>query len=183
MQTKPAGWKRTIVHELNEYCINFGYLAFFLVAFFWYRRLVLAEYQIQFTDYWFPLIEAAVLAKVIMVGDLLHLGRRLEQKPLILPILYRTVIFSVWVAVFSVVEATVRGLIHRQGLMGGLEEIAGRGRYELLARAIVIFVAFIPFFTLKEVGRVLGEGTLQTLFWRRVTPAVGSSGGGTARSS
>jgi hypothetical protein len=57
MQTANAGWKKKIVHELIEYWINFGYLAFFLVAFMWYRRLVLAEYQIQYTDYWFPLIE------------------------------------------------------------------------------------------------------------------------------
>ena len=33
MQTAPAGWKKKIVHELIEYWINFGYLAFFLVAF------------------------------------------------------------------------------------------------------------------------------------------------------
>ena len=32
MQPKPAGWKRTIVHEMIEYWINFLYLAFFLVA-------------------------------------------------------------------------------------------------------------------------------------------------------
>ena len=70
-----AGWKKKVVHELIEYWINFGYLAFFLVAFTWYRRLILAEYQVQYTNYWFPLIEAAVLAKVIMVGDLLRLGR------------------------------------------------------------------------------------------------------------
>ena len=57
MQMAPAGWKKKVVHEVIEYWINFGYLAFFLVAFIWYRRLVLAEYQVQYTDYWFPLIE------------------------------------------------------------------------------------------------------------------------------
>jgi hypothetical protein len=168
MQTKAAGWRQTIVREAIEYWINFLYLAFFLVAFVWYRRLILAEYHVQYTNYWFPLIEAAVVAKVIMVGDVLRVGRRLEQKPL--PIVYRTVMFSVLVAVFSVLEATVRGLIHGQGLMGGFEEIVGKGRYELLARAIVIFVAFVPFFTLKELDRVLGEGKLRALLWRGANP-------------
>ena len=55
------------------------------MAFLWYRRLILAEYHVSYTHYWFPLIEAAVLAKVIMVGDILGLGRGLEHKPLILP--------------------------------------------------------------------------------------------------
>src|SRR6516164_3215108 len=98
MQMAPAGWKKKIVHEVIEYWINFGYLAFFLVAFMWYRRLILAEYQVQDTNYWFPLIEAAVLAKVIMVGDFLRLGRGLKNKPLIFSTLFRTVMFSVWVA-------------------------------------------------------------------------------------
>jgi hypothetical protein len=52
MQMAPAGWKKKIVHEVIEYWINFGYLAFFLVAFIWYRRLVLAAYQVQYTNYW-----------------------------------------------------------------------------------------------------------------------------------
>jgi hypothetical protein len=53
--------------------------------------------------------------------------------------------------------------------MGGLEEIAGKGRYELLAWGIVAFVAFVPFFGLKELDRVLGEGRLRALFWMRST--------------
>ena len=169
MHARSSGWKQTIVHEVIEYWINFAYLAVFLVAFVWYRRLILAEYNIYYTNYWFPLIEAAVLAKVVMVGDILRLGRGLEQRPLIVPTLYRTVVFSVWVGVFSVLEATVRGLLQRRGLMGGVEEIVSKGRYEVLAWGIVIFVAFIPFFALRELGRVLGEGKLRSLFWRRAT--------------
>jgi hypothetical protein len=172
VDTQPAGWKQKIIHEVIEYWITFGYLAFFLVAFIWYRRLILAAYQVQYTNYWFPLIEAAVLAKVIMVGDLLRVGRGLEHKPLILPTLYRTGIFSVWVGVFNVLEATVRGLLHGQGLLGGVEEIASKGRYELLAGCVMMFVAFIPFFALKELERVLGKGKLRALFWRRGTPVA-----------
>ena len=49
-----------------------------------------------------------------MVGDIWGLGQGLEHKPLILPPLYRTVVFSVWVGVFRVLEATVSGLLHRR---------------------------------------------------------------------
>src|SRR5262245_55174788 len=164
-----------------EYYLNFMYLAFFLVAFTWYRRLILAEYDIQFLEYWVPLIEAAVLAKVIIVGDLLGLGRGLENKPLIWPTFYRTVMFSVWVGVFSVLEETVRGLLHGQGLMGGVAELASKGRYELLAKCLVIFCAFIPIFAFKELERVLGEGKLRGLFYQsQAPPASDASYHGTA---
>src|SRR5215813_4833970 len=181
LQTAPAGWKKKIVHELIEYWINFGYLAFFLVAFAWYRRFILAEYQVQYTNYWFPLIEAAVLAKVIMIGDFLRLGHALEQKALILSTLFRTVMFSVWVAIFNVLEETVRGLLHGNGLTGGLEEIASRGWNELLSRCVVIFVAFIPFFAFKELERVLGQDKLRGLFYQsQATLASDSSCHGAA---
>lgn len=175
MQKAPAGWKKKVVHELVEYWINFGYLAFFLVAFMWYRRLILAEYQVQYTNYWFPLIEAAVLAKVIMIGDLLRLGRRMENKPLIVSAVFRAVMFSVWVAIFNVLEETVRGLLHGQGITGGFEDILNRGWYELLSRCVVIFAAFIPFFSFKELERVLGQEKLRSLFWRRGNPIAESN--------
>ena len=97
----------------------------------------------------------------------MRLGRGLEQKPLILSALFRTVMFSVWVAIFNVLEGTVRGLLHGNGLAGGVEEIASRGWYELLSRCVVIFVAFIPFFSFKELERVMGSEQLRALFWRR----------------
>ena len=38
------------------------------------------------------------------------------------------------------------------------------GKYELLARCLVTFVAFFPFFAFKELERVLGEGKIRTCF-------------------
>ena len=175
VHTKSTGWKQTLVHEMVEYYLNFVYLAFFLVAFTWYRRLTLAEYQIHYLEYGVPLIEAAVLAKVIMIGDLLRLGQGLEHKPLILPTFYRALTFSVWVGVFSVLEKTIHGLLHGKGLTGGFEELASKGQYELLAQCLVMFAAFIPFFAFKELERVLGQDKLRDLFWKRAIPVSDSS--------
>jgi hypothetical protein len=41
------------------------------------------------------------------------------------------------------------------------------GKDELLARCMIMFVAFIPFFAFEELERVLGEGKLSKLFFRR----------------
>ena len=165
--TRLSGWKRKIADETVDYVFNFVYLAFFLVAFTWYRRLILAEYAIQYFAWWVPLVEAAILAKVIMVGDILRLGRGFERAPLLLPTFYRTLVFSLCVAMFGVLEHTVGGLLHGKGLTGGLAELASKGRYELLAQCVVIFGAFVPFFAFKELEEVLGKDRLRALFWRR----------------
>ena len=166
---KTAGWKQKILHEMVEYWINFIYLGVFFAVFTWYRRLILEEYQISYLHYGAALIEAAILAKVIMIGDIFRLGGRLrlEEKSLIFPTLYKSVAFSIWVAGFTVLEHTVIGFVHGKGLEGGFHEILSKGRYELLARSLVTFFAFVPFFAFKQLGRVLGEGKIRALFFRR----------------
>jgi hypothetical protein len=180
-QTQATGWKRRISREMFEYLANFVYLAFFFAAFAWYRRLILAARDVPISDYWVPVVEAAVLAKIIMILGVFRLGRRLDNKPLILPTLYKTLVFSVWIAIFGVLEYTVRGLVHGRGVAGGVEAVAGTGMYELLARCLVKFLALIPFFAYRELGRVVGEERLRALFWQNQTEfASGQSttGGG-----
>jgi hypothetical protein len=161
-----AGWKQKIISEMIKYWLIVVYLACFFGLFTWYRRFILAEYQISYVNYGVSLLEALVLAKVILIGDVLRLGRGLEDRPLIVPTLHKAVVFSLWVGVFSVLEHTIGGLLRGQGLAGGFEELMSKGRYELLARCLVTFVAFIPFFAFKELDRVLGEDKMRTLFFR-----------------
>ena len=169
--TKRAGWKSKAIREMTEYYIIFMYLAVFFGSFTWYRRLILAEYQISYLHYGAGVIKALVLAKVIMVGRALHLGRRFKDHPLILPTLYKAVVFTIFVGIFGVVESTIIGLLHGKGIAGGFDEFMSAGRDELLARCMVTFVAFIPFFAFGELERVLGEGKLGKLFFRRRSAA------------
>ena len=163
-------WKKRIFHELVEYWINVIYLTLVFAAFTQYRRLLLAAYDITYTNYWIALIEALILAKVIMIGAVFRLGRllghRLEQKPLIYPILYKTVVFTLFVGVFTLIEHMIKGLWQGKGLTGGLVEFFAKGPYEFLAGSLVVFVAFIPFFGVKELGRVLGEEKIRFLLFR-----------------
>ncbi len=169
-----AGWKQKLIHEMTEYWINFIYLALFFGVFTTYRRLILTEYQIGYEEYGIALIKALVLAKVVMLGDILKLGRRLEDGPLIFPTLYKAVVFTLWVMLFSVIEATAGGLLHGKGLTGGFAELTDKGWHELLARCLVVFAAFIPFFAFRELERALGEGTIRDSFMKRKSAAAAS---------
>lgn len=168
--TKRAGWKSKAIHEMTEFYIYAMYLAFFFISFTWYRRLILTEYQISYYHYGVGIIEALVLAKVIMVGRALHLGERFKDYPLVLPILYKAVVFSVFVGIFDVVESTITGLLHGKGIAAGFDGLMGTGGDELLAKCLVTFVAFIPFFTFEQLD-LLGEGKLLKLLFRRRSAA------------
>jgi len=164
---KKANLKKKIFHEVAEYWINVAYLTLIFAAFTQYRRLVLAAHDITYTNYWVAVIEALILAKVVMIGDVLRLGRRLEQKALIYSTLLKTVVFSLFVGAFTLIEHVIKGLWMGKGLTGGLVDLLGKGHHELLAGCLVTLVAFIPFFAFRELGRVLGEGKIWTFFFRR----------------
>jgi hypothetical protein len=165
-ESRTHKWQKLLVHEMFEYFLTFAYLAVFLVAFAWYRRLILAAYHIQYLGYWAPLIESAVLAKVIMIGDALRLGRSFQNKPLAVITLYRAVVFTILVLLFSFAEHIVSAMIHGKTAGDGIAEIANKGIYEVLAWCVLILAAFLPFFAMKEIERVFGTEKVRGLFFR-----------------
>src|SRR4051794_2706713 len=94
---KKTGWKQKLAHEFYEYWFNFFYLTVFFGAFAWYRRLVLAEYQIAYLHYGIAILKALVLAKVILIVDAFRVGKKYEDKPLIISTLYQALIFTLFV--------------------------------------------------------------------------------------
>jgi hypothetical protein len=164
---KKKSLKEKIFHEMVEYWINVCYLMLVFAAFTQYRRFILASHDITYTNYGFAVIEALILAKVIMIGDVVRLGRSLGQKPLIYPTLYKTAVFVVFVGIFTVLEHVIKGLWNGKELTELFGNFLGKGPNELLANSLVVFVAFIPYFGVKELGRVLGQDKILDLFFRR----------------
>ena len=170
---KKKGLKQTLLHELTRYWLIALYMTIFFGAFANYRRLLLAHHGISYEDYGIAVIRALVLAKVVLVAETLRLGRGYEEKPLIVPTLYKTFLFTVCVAVFDIAEGLVRGFMGGLGSMGAVDDVVSRFNYEWLSRALVIFFAFHPFFSVGELRRVLGKEVTQIFFKRRSTAEVG----------
>ena len=74
--------------------------------------MILAEYHITYAHYGFAIIEALILAKVILIATRCGWGGGL--KPLIYSVLYKT-ICSLFVGAFAVLEHLTEGLLHGKG--------------------------------------------------------------------
>jgi hypothetical protein len=153
--------------EFKAYWVITLYLWLFLGSFTVYRRLILAETGVPYLHYGIAVIEAMVIAKVVLIGRIFGFSRRYDHLPLIVPVFYKSLLFALLVLSFGVLEKTIDGLIHREGLLAGLQKIAGVGRYEIGARTLMLTVAFVPFFAFSEIGRVLGLDRLGALFFAR----------------
>jgi hypothetical protein len=159
-----ADLKQRALEEFRLFWIIALYLWVFLGAFTIYRRLIIDETGAVYLHYGISLIEALVIAKVILIGKMLDVSKRFEDQPLIVPVLYKSLLFGLFVLLFGVIEHLVEGWIHQQGLLAGLREISDLGRYELGARVLILIVAFIPFFAFWELGRVMGIHKLAAMF-------------------
>jgi len=169
-----ASLKAKAIEEFKLFWLIVAYLVLLFGTFMIYRRLVLAEFGVTYLNYGFALIQALVIGKLILIGDAMQLGKRLDQAPLIVAVIYKSIVFSVFVMAFGVLEHLVEGLYHKEHGGEILKSIVGLGWDELLARTIMLIAAFIPFFTFWEIGRELGRDKLFALFFARRTarPAV-----------
>ncbi len=161
----PRGWKPKVIQQLRGYWLIVAYLTLVFAAFTQYRRLVLAIHGIEYGNYLIGLVKAIVLGKVLMLGDALRLARGMDRRPLIYPTLYKTVVFTLFLLGFTVLEDGIRGLWKGDGFIGGIRELFSTGLHELVGSLLVMFVSLIPFFAFRELSRLLGPGELAGVFF------------------
>lgn len=157
-------FKEKFKKEFIEYWINVAYLAVFFAVFITYKRLVLAEHNIIYTEWGFGLINALVLGKVVSIGSMMRLGHWFKNRPLIWSILGRSLMFTVWLAVFNAIELSVKGFFHTYTMQGIADSLSHIGTYEYFSGSLIVFTSFIPFFAVHELSRVLGPKVVLDIF-------------------
>jgi hypothetical protein len=155
--------KQKAAHEFVQFVAIFLYLAFFFCALSTYGMLLLNQFNVSYFTYGFALINALVIAKVILIGEYAHLGRKHEAKPLLQTSVYKALLFALLVFGFHVVEEVIRLLVHRESVASALQQIRID---DLLGRSLVVFCTFITLFAFRELQRVLGEESFRDLFFR-----------------
>lgn len=127
-------------------------------------------YRPSYHFYALGLLNALVLAKFMLIAEAMKLGslsvgRRIRRGPLIYIILYRSVVFTVVLVLAYALEEVLVGAWNGKAPGVVLPKMAG-GPRGVLTFAWVMFVALLPYFAYREVGRVLGAGRLRALLLR-----------------
>jgi len=164
---KPHGVKAKVLHELREMMIIAAFLALFFFAFATQKMFLLHEFKGALFTYGSAIIKALVMAKVILIGQLMRLGNHMNDRALLQVSVYKAFLFALLVAVFDLLEDVVRGLVHGEDLAGIFGKMGANSGYELAITAVTAFSLFIPFFALMETRRVMGEEEFSHLFLRR----------------
>lgn len=169
---KHESLKEKAIEELKLYWVVALYLALLFGSFMVYRRLILAEFGVTYLNYGFAIIQALVIGKVILIGDAMRIGKRFDGGPLIFSVIYKALIFSLFVMAFGVLEHVVEGLFHKESAGAIAHGLVAIGMYELGARLLMLIAAFIPFFAFWELGRVIGVSRLANIFFSKQRPST-----------
>jgi hypothetical protein len=159
--------KQKSLAEARKLFWIFLYLWVMLGLFSIHKSIVLNEQNIFYQG--FAFINAWLLAKVMLTGEMLHVADNLKHKPLIYPIVFKSAIFSVLLISFYIIEEVLVGMWHGRTLANSMPTI-GRGSLEgIFVVGIIMFVVLMPFFALREIGRDIGDDKLYELFFVRRT--------------
>src|SRR5713101_1766585 len=87
--------KAIVLDEVKEFIGIFAYLLVVFGLFVLHEWIVLSDHHIGYRFYGFALINALILAKIILVAEGLHFADGIKEKPLVYPIVYKSLAFTV----------------------------------------------------------------------------------------
>lgn len=164
------GVKERAKHQITDFALMFVYLWAVFGMLAAHESLVLAQHHIDFKTHGVAFVNALIFAKVMLVGEDLHLGRRLDNWPLIYPIAFKSILFAIALICFHIVEHVAIGIWDGRTIAGSMAEVGVNRLTAIVSIGIMATVALVPFFILRELNRVIGAGNFWALFFRRRRP-------------
>lgn len=161
---------RALAFFLHEFRQVLPPTIFFAVGFtiiVFTQQLILAEYEIAFSGYLLAVVMALVVGKAVLVADKMPFLRRFDHAPLIAPILFKTLVYWVFVFIARLLEALVHYLVETGGVSGfGVHLAEHFSWHRFLYVQTWILVLFLLYCTAAEVAALLGDGELARIFFR-----------------
>ena len=165
--------KAKAADEFRRFLVLFFYLWILFGVFVLNQGVVLREHGINFAMQGFAFFNALVFAKVMMLFEVFDPGRWLRKRPLIYPILYESLLLTVLFLIAHVLEKTIEGLIRGKTLTESMPVLTGAGLPGFVSIAVILFVALIPFFGLRNLSLAMGEGRLYAMMFEKPSAQEG----------
>ena len=158
-------WPEFIRDEAKSFAIIFVYLAIVFGVLGLHQWIVLSSKGIDYQFYGLALLNALVLAKIILIAESFNFADGLKAHPLAYRVLYKCLAFTALLIVAYIAEEVLVGKFHGEGVAQAFPEIGDGTLKGWLAMAVILCVALIPFFAFREMGREVGGPTLKVLFF------------------
>jgi len=130
-------------------------------------NLLVHDYLFKLSSFMVATTTALVVGKAVLVVNNIRLIDRFRGAPLIQPILYKTLFYSLVVLVVRVLERFIHLTIDDQGFSAAFDlAVQDFSWRRFAAIQIWIFTCFLIYVTATELSNLLGEGQMFRLFFR-----------------
>jgi hypothetical protein len=141
------------------------YFALWLGLLMLLKVLILAEYEIKYHKFTMALIGALILAKVVLVMEHVPLGAMVRNRPAVVYVALRSLLFALGVVVVLILEKAFDARHERGGFGASLAHIfAHPDMPHVWANGLGMFCALIGYNVLSVVRRHLGNRSLIAVF-------------------
>ena len=141
----------------------FFFVAFQLLALT--RSLILRQYDIETSTFFAATFGALVVAKVVMVADLLPFINRFPDRPLIYNILWKTAIYMITASVVRYIEHLVRFYLEYGNIAEANRHLIDDVVWpHVWVVHIWLLVVFLMYCVITELIRVLGRERVRSIF-------------------
>ena len=167
-----------VVKEFREALlpILFFFVTFNLVELT--TQLILAQYLARLGNFMVATTTALVVGKAVLVADALPFLRRFDAKPMIWPILFKTVVYWAVVFVARLLEELAEYWLGGGAFDGTWNHIVTEfSWHRFVAFQIWIFVLFLAYTFITELNARLGGGVLAGMVFGRSPARLSPSRG------
>jgi len=157
------------MHEIKAVGLAALYFGCWVAVLVVIKRLILAEYQIEFSGMSKALVGALILSKVVLVLEHVPLGAWVRAQPAWVDVVLRTMLYAFGVVVVLLLEESFEGRHEYGGFGPSLKAVFQHADIpHVWANAIGLGGALLVYNALSVVRRYLGDGGLRRLFFTPV---------------
>ena len=150
------GLRNRVTSELRRFAVITLYLWVLLALFRLHKAMVLHAAGVHVWEQSFAIINALILAKLILIGQDLKMGAGLRKYRLVYSVLGHALFFTIVLIGFEILEKAIRAVVKGLPFATTSAEFGGGTLQGFLTVGAILFVMLIPLFVVQEVGNAIG---------------------------
>jgi hypothetical protein len=157
--------KEKLKHELESMALAVLYFGTWIGFLMVFKKLVLAQYRIEFNGLPVVLVGTLVLAKVVLVLDHVPLRALVRARPAWVDVLARTILYTFGVFIVLLLDNALEAQHEYGGFLASLRSVFHHAEvHHVWINTICLSGALLGYNVLSVIRRHLGKGGLLRLF-------------------
>lgn len=167
MKEKTKNVAKKAGNEIKSILLVTLYFAIWFGILILLKKLILIDYNIQFSGITSALIGALIMAKVVLLMEYIELGQWVKSKPPIVDIILRTFLYALGVLFISILEKAFESRAESGGFINALKNVfQHRDIYKVWASTIVIGIALFWYNVFAILTQYFNNHELGKLFFK-----------------